>query len=227
MDRRDDNRSKKVIFVSSCLLNTNNKVKGLARYPGMCKEVFDTLYENDLGIQQMDCPETLYIGIQRWWHTKNLYDNVGFRRQCREIAERQADYMEEYRREGYKVVGVLGCDGSPTCGVSITAWDENWGGSPVDLSFNDAIIEGEGVYIEELKKAIEERGLDVPPFYGPGYLESSGLLMDSNPISFLMMRPNVMAFLPNFFRMSSMVRSIFSPVSFWMFSLEKRESCWA
>ena len=42
--------------------------------------------------------------------------------------------------------------------------DENWGGSPVDLSFNDAIIEG--VYIEELKKAIEERGLDVPPFYG-------------------------------------------------------------
>ena len=28
--------------------------------------------------------ETLYIGIQRWWHTKNLYDNVGFRRQCRE-----------------------------------------------------------------------------------------------------------------------------------------------
>lgn len=44
--------------------------------------------------------------------------------------------------------------------------DENWGGSPVDLSFNDAIIEGEGVYIEELKKAIEKRGLDVPPFYG-------------------------------------------------------------
>ena len=166
MDRRDDNRSKKVIFVSSCLLNTNNKVKGLARYPGMCKEVFDTLYENDLGIQQMDCPETLYIGIQRWWHTKNLYDNVGFRRHCREIAERQADYMEEYKREGYKVVGVLGCDGSPTCGVSITAWDENWGGSPVELSFNDAIIEGEGVYIEELKKAIEARGLEVPAFYG-------------------------------------------------------------
>lgn len=26
MDRRDDARSKKVIFVSSCLLNTNNKI---------------------------------------------------------------------------------------------------------------------------------------------------------------------------------------------------------
>ena len=73
-DRRDDARGKKIVFVSSCLLNTNNKVKGLARYSGMCREVFDTLCDNGLGIQQMDCPETLYLGIQRWWYTKNLYD---------------------------------------------------------------------------------------------------------------------------------------------------------
>ena len=65
MDRRDDARSKKIIFVSSCLLNTNNKVQGLARYPGMCKEVFDTLNKYGLGINQMDCPETLYLGISR------------------------------------------------------------------------------------------------------------------------------------------------------------------
>ena len=118
MSRFDDNRSKKIIFVSSCLLNTNNKVRGLARYPGMCKEVFDTLHRHDLGIQQMDCPETLYIGINRWWYTKNLYDNHGFRTHCRECAERVVTYMEEYKRAGYKTVGVLSCDGSPTCGVS-------------------------------------------------------------------------------------------------------------
>ena len=164
--RFDDNRSKKIIFVSSCLLNTNNKVKGLARYPGMCKEVFDTLHKYDLGIQQMDCPETLYIGINRWWHTKNLYDNHGFRTHCRECAERVVTYMEEYERAGYRTVGVLSCDGSPTCGVTITSYDENWGGSPVDLEYNDAIIEGQGVYIEELEKAIRDRGLTVPPFYG-------------------------------------------------------------
>ncbi len=166
MDRRDDNRGKKIVFVASCLLNTNNKVKGLARYSGMCKEVFDILYENGLGIQQMDCPETLYLGIQRWWHTKNLYDSRGFRNHCREIAERIVTYMEEYDREGYKVVAVLSCDGSPTCGVSITGIDDKWGGSPIELSFNDAIVEGEGIYIEELKKAIEARGLSLPGFYG-------------------------------------------------------------
>ena len=48
----------------------------------------------------------------------------------------------------------------------MTSWDENWGGSPVELDYNQALIEGSGVYIEELKKEIEERGLKVPPFYG-------------------------------------------------------------
>ena len=165
-DRRDDARGKKIVFVSSCLLNTNNKVKGLARYSGMCREVFDTLRDNGLGIQQMDCPETLYLGIQRWWYTKNLYDCRGFRDHCRELAERSVTSMEEYAREGYKVVAILSCDGSPTCGVTITSYDRNGGGSPVELSYNDAIVQGKGVYIEELEKAIQARGLEVPPFYG-------------------------------------------------------------
>ncbi|MGL4484464.1 MAG: CD3072 family TudS-related putative desulfidase [Anaerovoracaceae bacterium] len=166
MHRHEDARSKKIVFVSSCLLNTNNKVKGLGRYPGMCKEVFDTLYENELGIQQMHCPETLYMGINRWWTTKNLYDNHGFRTFCRKLAEEAVTYMQEYVSAGYKTVAVLSCDSSPTCGVSITSSDENWGGSPVDLDYGEAIIEGSGVYIEELKKEIEERGVPMPPFYG-------------------------------------------------------------
>ena len=166
MERHEDARSKKVIFVSSCLLNTNNKVKGLARYPGMCREVIDTLYDNDLGVQQMHCPETLYLGIQRWWHTKNLYDNHGFRTFCRKLARDVATYMEEYQREGYKTVAVLSCDGSPTCGVTVTSWDESWGGSPVELDYGAALVEGSGVYIEELRKEIETRSIPMPPFYG-------------------------------------------------------------
>lgn len=166
MNRHEDARGKKIIFVSSCLLNTNNKVKGLARYPGMCKEVFDTLYDYDLGIQQMHCPETLYLGISRWWQTKNLYDNHGFRSFCRGLAVDVVTYMEEYIREGYQTVAVLSCDGSPTCGVTITSWDKEWGGCPVDLDYGAALIEGEGVYIEELKKEITARGIPMPPFYG-------------------------------------------------------------
>lgn len=165
-ERMEDKRSKKIVFVSSCLLNTNNKVMGLARYPGLCKEVFDKLYKHNLGIMQMQCPETLYMGIQRWWATKNLYDNLGFRKHCRELAVQVADYMESYVQVGYETVAILSCDGSPTCGVTLTSWDENWGGCPVALNYNDALVVGEGVYIEELRKEIEVRGLPVPPFYG-------------------------------------------------------------
>ena len=166
MERKEDNRGKKSVFVASCLMNTNNKVMGLARYSGMCKEVFDILADYGLGINQMQCPETLYLGINRWWQTKNLYDSYGFRSFCRDLAKQVVTYMVEYERQGYETVAILGCDGSPTCGVSTTSWDEEWGGSPADFDYNKAIIEGSGVYIEELKKEMEERGVKVPPFYG-------------------------------------------------------------
>lgn len=164
--RNEDKRSKKTVFVSSCLLNTNNKVQGLARYPGMCKEVFDTLYNHDLGIQQLPCPEALYMGIQRWWATKNLYDTLGFRTHCRTLAKQMTDYMSAYVAVGYETVAVLSCDGSPTCGVTVTSFDENWGGCPADLSYNDALTEGSGVFIEELRAEIAERGIPMPAFYG-------------------------------------------------------------
>lgn len=161
-----DGRSKRIVFVSSCLMNTNNKVLPLARYGGFSKEFVDTLHKYDLGVQQMDCPETLYLGIQRWQHTKNLYDNVGFRRHCRKLAEKEVDYMESYKQVGYQTVAVLCCDGSPTCGCDLTSWDERWGGAPKTLDYDEAVIPGVGVYVDEMKKAIEARGLEMPPFYG-------------------------------------------------------------
>ena len=83
-----------------------------------------------------------------------------------DLLEQVVESMEEYIREGYETVGVLSCDGSPTCGVTITSWDKEWGGSPADLDYGKALLEGEGVYIEELKKEIQERGVKMPPFYG-------------------------------------------------------------
>ena len=164
--QREDSRSKKIIFVSSCLLNTNNKVRDLARYGGFSLDVVKILHKYDLGMQQMDCPETLYLGIQRWQHTKNLYDNVGFRRFCRQIAVRNVDYMESYVQMGYQTVAVLSCNGSPTCGVTLTSHNDDWGGPPKDLDYGDALVEGTGVFIEELQKEIMERGILIPPFYG-------------------------------------------------------------
>lgn len=54
--QREDSRSKKIIFVSSCLLNTNNKVRDLARYGGFSLDVVKILHKYDLGMQQMELP---------------------------------------------------------------------------------------------------------------------------------------------------------------------------
>ena len=163
----EDARSKKIVFVSNCLLNTNNKVKELARYGGFCKEVFDVLTQYGVGVQQMDCPETLYLGVMPTLDTKNLYDNVGFRRFCREMSERTVDYMESYKQVGFQTVAFLVCNGSPTCGYDLTSYSEDWGGAAnVALEYNDAIVPGMGVLIEELHKAIQARGLELPPFFG-------------------------------------------------------------
>ena len=165
--RNEDARSKRIVFVSSCLLNTNNKVKELARYGGFCREFIDVLSEYDVGIQQIDCPETLYLGIERWYHTKNLYDNVGFRRFCRGIAERNVDYMESYKKSRYQTVAFLVCNGSPSCGYDLTSYDEDWGGNPnVPHEYSDALVPGMGVLTEEIHEAIQARSLEVPPFFG-------------------------------------------------------------
>jgi len=148
-------------------LNTHNKTKGGARFGGFWKEFVDVLYQYDLGMQQIDCPEVIYMGVQRWDMTKNLYDNVGFRRHCREIAEHNADYMECYRQAGYRTVAFLVCNGSPTCGYDMTSYHEDWGGDTnVAFAYDEALVPGMGVFVEEMHQTIEARGLELPPFFG-------------------------------------------------------------
>ncbi len=162
--RNEDARSKRIVFVSNCLLNASNKVLEFARYPGMFTQVVRTLDKYGIGLIQMPCPEVLYMGNQRWWHSRNLYDNVGFRRFCRQLAEQMADYMENYAVVGYEVVAVLLCDGSPSCGLTVSSHYENGGGHPAEPE--RSLRERPGVYTEELIKAIRDRGLAMPPMYG-------------------------------------------------------------
>lgn len=161
---KDDLRSKKIVFVANCLLNANNKVFEVARYAGMFTEVIQILDEFGFGIIQMPCPETLYCGNQRWHTTRNLYDNVGYRRFCRSMAEPMADYMENYAKVGYEVAGILTCDGSPSCGITKSSYCEDWGGRPKAIP--RTLVDLPGIYMEELLALLKERGIQIPPVYG-------------------------------------------------------------
>ncbi len=52
-----DERSKRVIFVSHCLLNENTRYLGGAFRPGCMDELVDSFQQEGLGICQMHCPE--------------------------------------------------------------------------------------------------------------------------------------------------------------------------
>ncbi len=166
MERNEDHRGKRIVFAASCILNGNNKVRGLTRYPGMYSRLISLLDTYGIGIQQMDCPETLYLGIQRWSATKNLYDCIGFRRLCRDLAVKIVDYLQAYKQMNYDIVGFLCVNGSPSCGLDITCWDDNWGGTPMDFGDMSTLCPGKGVFIEELEKEIQSRELQSPDFYG-------------------------------------------------------------
>lgn len=161
---KEDSRSKKIIFVANCLLNANNKVLEFARYAGMFKQIVDVIAAYDMGIIQMPCPEVLYMGNARWWHSSNLYDNVGYRRFCRKLSVQMADYIENYNRIGYDVVAVLTCDGSPSCGITKSSYCQDWGGRPKEVP--RTLIDKPGIYMQELQLEIESRNLCMPYVYG-------------------------------------------------------------
>ncbi len=161
---KEDVRSKRIMFVANCLLNANNKVFEIARYQGMFSEVIRILDRYGIGMIQLPCPETLYYGNQRWHASRNLYDNAGYRRFCREISSPMVDYMENYARVGYEVVGILTCDGSPSCGITKSSYCEDWGGRPKAVP--RSLVSQPGIYMEELIELMKERGVEQPDIYG-------------------------------------------------------------
>jgi len=132
-------------------------VKELAVSKGILKEIVDVLAELGVGVVQLPCPETGYAGLRRFWYTREQYDNIGFRRYCRRIAEEAVDLALEYQRNGYRIVCVIGIRGSPSCGVKMTT--QGWlGGDPKKVG--ECIrVEGMGVFMEVLKEVFESRGL--------------------------------------------------------------------
>jgi len=135
-----DKRSHKIVIVAHCILNQNSRVQGIAYYAGMINEIVDVLRKHEVGIIQMPCPELTYAGLLRPSQTKEQYGTPAFRRYCRQIASSTTDQVEEYVRNGFKVLAVLGVEGSPTCGVEANL----------------------GILMEELKSELKKRKVEVP-----------------------------------------------------------------
>lgn len=162
-----DVRSGKLIFLSHCCLNQNAKVRGLATDPGAIRALVDLLMDHDVGMFQMTCPETTYMGSMRWGQVYEQFHTPMFRAHCRKIAESVADMAENYLQNGYQVLGFVMVEGSPVCGLSLIPrpTDRNmlWGGMNW-YKPESALVEGKGNYCEILQEVLAERfeGRDFP-----------------------------------------------------------------
>ena len=160
-------RSKKIILISHCIMNANAKVEGLSDYSATVFELVQLLEEKGLGIIQLPCPEMMVEGIRRWGKVKEQYDTHFYRNQYQQMLLPILYQLKSYVDAGYTIVGMIGVDGSPSCGVELTC-SGNFRGEiskPAQLQKvlgTLEMIEGQGVFIEELQKLLADFELEVP-----------------------------------------------------------------
>lgn len=192
LDRLRDERGRRVVLVSHCLLNENTRYAGGATRRGAVAEVVDEFVSAGYGIYQLPCPERLAWGgvlksrslllygskgkalypvrgallrVFVWW-TRLIYSRLA----C-QVARDIADY----ERSGIAVAGFVGIGASPSCGVTTTldlrASLDVVAACPAaaltrDVMNNQAVLgcrrAGEGLFVRLLDHELRRRGLTVP-----------------------------------------------------------------
>lgn len=122
------NRNKKILILSHCILNVNAKVYGLANYEGCFSQLIEPLIKKGFGFIQLPCPETLTCGVKRWGQVKEQYETPFFRQQYKKMLIPIVNQLIDYKNSAYTISGVIGIDGSPSCGINKTCRGDNWGG---------------------------------------------------------------------------------------------------
>ncbi len=154
----NDQRSGKIVLVSHCILNVHSLEDGLAVYPGLEEDIIKVLIEKGVGIFQIPCPEMGVFGIFRKPLPKEAYEHTKIRMKYKELANSISEQIDAFKKKNYEIAAVIGAEGSPTCGISrVGKWKDpiKKGRFPDDILF----VEGMGVFMEELKQSLEQKGI--------------------------------------------------------------------
>jgi len=143
-----DGRGCRVILVPHCILNQNARSAGAAERPAAVAELVTGLLDRDIGILQMPCPELYAFGLDRSTICieKELRTPLG-RGLSRSVAKNLAEQIRTYQECGIRVLGILGKNGSPSCGV-----EETW---------VRGVCAGSGAFIEELAAELKEQNIRI------------------------------------------------------------------
>ena len=125
---------KRILVVMHCILNRASKVKSynieeINEENELRKELLKVVFEKDIELLQLPCPEFTMYGAKRWGHVKDQFDNPFFRNHCKNILNPVIDQLIEYytNKEKFEIVGIVAIDGSPSCGYNFTC-KGNYGG---------------------------------------------------------------------------------------------------
>lgn len=157
-----DVRSQKVVLIAHCLLNQNSISDGTAVYPAAFKDMIQMFLDADVGIVQMPCPELCCLGLDRGnirgADSPVVVENTRIRREMQKTDKYEkltslADYVMlqllEYRKYGFQILGIIGANRSPNCGVETT-------------SDCDQETDGMGLFMEILNRRLAAENLSIP-----------------------------------------------------------------
>lgn len=96
---------------------------------------------------------------------KELYGEIPASelRDCfRDIAAGVVNQIQAYQGLGYDILGIIGMNPSPSCGVEVSKGK----GTMLGLDRDTSEVEEPGVFIEEMMSLARQQGLQDLPFFG-------------------------------------------------------------
>lgn len=196
----EDNRSKRIVYLSHCFLNQNSRGGAFAVQKGSMTALVNCLQENGVGIVQFPCPE-LYVwgGVNRatlyskqpfvykninkpWFGIFEFFSRLWMKnldRYCARIAKTEVKRMKNYIMNGYTILGCIGTEDSPTCGVTkivdllelmkdkekyhVTLDElENQKLPRLREIITESRTAGTGVFFQQLRKEMDRNKLSIP-----------------------------------------------------------------
>jgi predicted secreted protein len=147
-----DKRSRRVIVVIECILNQNARDDGAAAFPVADWAVLRLCEAYEVGVLQMPCPEMAFLGLPRkrppGKSLRAALDTDEGRKCCRRISVTIVDRVQEYVRQGYQILAILGGNpDSPGCAVHVGLL---------------GLLPTSGVLMCELQDELRQRTLEVP-----------------------------------------------------------------
>lgn len=152
-----DPRRRRLVAVIECILNQNARDVGAATYPALNTALLQLCLQYDIGILQIPCPEMRFMGLRRERPPektiREVLDTPAGRQCCRAISQDLVNTIQEYRKNGCRVLAILGGNPeSPGCAVHPEC-------HPTD---SVRLTEQAGVLMRVLQEELRARQIEIP-----------------------------------------------------------------